>query len=170
MQDFYSAVQHFIQELQIMQQYGPRSEGMPNLDLFILNLCLSCPGTLTFCPASRGDTHLLSDPVELPPTGYYEVRLRLEAIAASINNHTKRRIERPTSTELDRERSSLFEDSQQWYEESEHLRQSGEQQKPTDIVFIGLMHLILKVTLLMSVPRPMVHPESLIWISQKCYQ
>lgn len=119
MQGFYYAVQHFIQGLRIMQQYGPHSEGMPNLDLFILNLCLSCPGTLTFCPASRGDTHIVSDPVELPPTGYYELRLRLEAIATSINNHIKRRIERPTLTELDRERSSLFEDLLQWYEESE---------------------------------------------------
>jgi hypothetical protein len=108
MQDFYSAVQHFIQGLRIMQQYGPRSADMPNLDLFIPKLCLSCPGNLSGFPVSQGYTHVVSAPVEPLPTSYHEVRLRLEAIAASINNHIKRCIERPTLTELDRERSSLL--------------------------------------------------------------
>ena len=75
------------------------------------------PGILTTRPVSRGET-------PLNPTGYHEVRLRLEAIAASINSHLKRCIEQPTSTELDRERSRLLEYLQQWYAESAHLRQA----------------------------------------------
>jgi hypothetical protein len=48
------------------------------------------PGTLTACPVSRGDAHVVSDAAEPSPTSKYEVRLQLEAIAASIDNHIKR--------------------------------------------------------------------------------
>ncbi|KAF5598616.1 transcriptional regulatory moc3 [Fusarium pseudocircinatum] len=57
--NFTSAIQHFVRGVQIMHQYGRPSsdvvDEMPNVDLFTIKMFLTCPNRLfTFSPESLG--------------------------------------------------------------------------------------------------------------------
>jgi hypothetical protein len=107
--NFTSAIQHFVRGVQIMHQYGQPSsdvmDEMPNVDLFTIKMFLTCPDRLfTFPPESFGMVEIgqqMFDDLDRPNLcqSMLQARQQLASISMTVINLVER-TKRETSIEM----------------------------------------------------------------------